>query len=372
MSFQTFLDNRTPFTADKFVLPDKDGQEIVLVVVSATFQQDGSQSGLVLSAEQMPLELADLHFGPPHIASVCRESDIALEKPFVDVLINGSAYAPRGQPATSLSVKIMVGDVRKALLVSGDRKWRKGSFGSASSSPQPFLSMPITYERAFGGIDTRPDDPTKHSADVRNRSGVGFRGTCSYDPKILTDLPNVEYPSDRQTAQSDLPRPAGLGVVSRSWQPRLAFAGTFDETWLARQWPLLPTDFDTRHYQAAPQDQQSRTLKGGEPVVLQNLTPESLWQFLLPTMKVPAWLIFDNRIEDLRMRLDTIMIEPDKKRVTLTCRASIKTLRNRAALREIVIGHMSAGWLRARHNGKRYVDLSGNHGVLLSESDYVL
>ena len=372
MSYQTFLDNRTPFIADKFVLPDKDGQEFVLVVVSATFCQEGSCSRLQLAARQSSLELADLYFGPPHIASVRRESDIALVKPFVDVLINGRAYAPHERPTTSVNASVAVGDIRKELLVSGDRAWRKGSFGTAATSPKPFVSMPITYERAFGGIDMRPNDPKKHAAEVRNLSGVGFRGTCSYDPTILTELPNIEYPNDRQSTQSDLPQPAGFGVVSRGWQPRLAFAGTFDPVWLTQRWPLLPSDFDPRHYQAAPRDQQSSKILGGETVILKNLTPEGLWQFRLPTLKVPMWLLFDNKTENVRMRLDTLMIEPDAKQVTLICRGGIRTRRNRPALREIVLGNMSAGWLRARCVGKRYVDLAGQNGVLRYAPAYVL
>lgn len=345
---------------------------MILVVVSATFQHDGSRGGLSLAAEQAPLELADLHYGPPHIASVRRESDTALEKPFVDVLINGCAYAPHGRLTPSTTVKVAVGDIRKELLVSGDRTWRKGSFGSAASSPEPFSSMPLVYERAFGGLDTRPDNPKKHAAEARNLSGVGFRGMPSYDPKIRTELPNIEYLNDRQRTRSDKPQPAGLGVVSRAWQPRIAFAGTYDDAWLAQQWPLLPMDFDPRHYQAASLDQQSPTLRGGEPVVLQNLTPEGMWKFRLPTFRLPARLFFDDRMEDLPLRFDTLLIEPDKKQITLTCRASIRTRRNHAALREIVLGHMSPGWLRARRTGKRYVDLSGHKGALRSEPGYAL
>jgi hypothetical protein len=372
VSFQTYLDNRTPFTAGKFVLPDKEGQEVVLVVVSATFAHDGSRGGLTLAQKQSALELADLHYGPPHIASVRRESDIALHKPAVDVLINGSAHAPHGRFASSVAVSIAVGDVRKELLVSGDRTWRKGSFGSAATSPEPFATMPIVYERAFGGVDTRSEDPCEHAAEPRNLSGLGFRGVPSYDPGIHTELPNVEYPEDRQSTRTDMPRPAGLGVVSRGWQPRLAWAGTYDNAWLTRQWPLAPMDFDARHYQAAPPDQQSTGLRGGEPVTLRNLTPEGLWQFRLPTLDVPTRLIFNDRMEELPLRLDTVLIETDVRQVTMICRAYIRTRRNGSALQEIVLGQMTPAWVRARRTGKRFVDLSGHDGAWRSHRDFLL
>jgi hypothetical protein len=363
MSFQTYLDNRTPFTVGKFVLPDKQGQEVVLLVVSATFVHADLSGGLSLAAKQPALEFADVHNGPPHIASVRRESDIALYKPAVDVLVNGHAYAPPGRLATSVPVGMVVGDVRKELLVSGDRNWRKGTFGGGASSPEPFERMPIVYERAFGGIDMRSDDPHKHAAEPRNLSGLGFRGVPSYDPDIRTELPNIEYPKSRQSTRSDTPRPAGFGVVARGWQPRLAWAGTYDDAWLAQQWPLLPVDFDARHYQAAPPDQQSTSLRGGEPVTLHNLTPEGLWQFNLPRLDVPVRLLFNDRMEELSLRMDTVLIEPDLKQLTLICRACISTRRNRPALREIVVGQMTPAWVRARRSGKRFVDLSGHDGA---------
>ena len=372
MSFQAVLSNLTPFTAEKFVLPDREGQEVVLVVVSATFQHLDGKVGLSLAEEQTSLETADLHHGPPHVASVSRESDIALIKPRVDVLVNGCAYAPRGKTAASVRVAMEVGDVRKELLVSGDRAWRKGSLGGAATSPVPFSRMPIIYERAFGGVHAPPDDPHTHAVEARNFSGVGFRGVRSYDPNIDTDLPNVEYPDDRQNVRSDAPRPAGFGVVSRAWRPRVEFAGTYDANWLDRQWPLLPADFDPRHYQAAPLDQQSSTLRGGEPVTLQNLTAEGLWNFRLPAIDVGARLIFDGRVEDLPLRLDTVMIETETRRVVMTCRAAVRTRRNRGALREIALGHVSAGWLRARRTGKHHVALSGGDGAALLRPSYSL
>lgn len=39
MSYQTALLNHTPFAAEKFVLLDVDGQEVILVVMAATFEQ---------------------------------------------------------------------------------------------------------------------------------------------------------------------------------------------------------------------------------------------------------------------------------------------------------------------------------------------
>jgi len=83
-------------------------------------------------------------------------------------------------------------------------------------------------------------------------------------------------------------------------------------------------------------------------------------------------LIFDGRVEDLPLRLDTVMIETETRRVVMTCRAAVRTRRNRGALREIALGHVSAGWLRARRTGKRHVALSGGDGAALLRPSYSL
>jgi len=357
MSFNTALENRTPFSASKYVLPDPHGQEVVLVVVAATFEAatDGSME---LADEQPVPHDADEYYGDPSFSSLRYEADIALEKPCVDVLINGCAHAPNGRSAATLPVQIEVADIRKQLVVTGDRAWRAGPLGASPSSPEPFETMPIVFERAFGGI-------VESGAESRNLVGVGFQGALSRDPTVRTEVPNVEYPGAHMRSKSDKPQPAGFGVVGRAWTPRLQFAGTFDQKWKEEQWPLLPLDFDARYYQSAPADQQSRQLCGGEIVRLINLTPDGEWRFRLPRVHVRMLSLYDNRRVETQLRLDTVLIEPDLRRVTLTSRAAIVIRRNRGLLREIVLGYVAEAWIRARTSGKRFIDYSGRDGAVM-------
>jgi hypothetical protein len=215
--------------------------------------------------------------------------------------------------------------------------------------------MPIVYERAFGGIDRRSPKPEDHAAEPRNLVGVGFRGAPSHDPSIETEVPNIEQPRARMESASDKPEPGGFGIVSRGWQPRLRYAGTFDQNWQASQWPLLPRDFDPRFNQAAPADQQTQSLKSGDVIRVLNMTPDGEWQFELPQWRVPVRFLYDQRQFEMVPRVDTVLIEPDWRRLTLTGRVSVQTRRGRGLLREIVIGHASNAWIRARVTGKRYV-----------------
>jgi len=351
----SYLDNRTPFAADRFLLPDAEGQEVWLVVVSAVLS---AYKGVVEIAErQVPVRLVDVHFGAPGTSSVRYEADLALTKPRVDLLVNAWAYAPRGRPVGVLPIELEVGNYHKRLHVHGDRFWRLGFRGKHPSSPSPFLKMPIIYERSYGGVEAGSGQ-----ADLRNPIGIGFCGAPSHDPAVQTELPNIGYPNSLLTSPSESVPPAGLGVVARSWHPRLGHAGRFDDAWLRDEWPLLPREFSSAHYQAAPADQQLPALQGGEQVTLRNLSPDGLWSFALPRLCVPVHLFYADRRTTLELISDTVLLEPEDHRVTLTGRVAIAAMRNRAPLVEIVLGHLTPGWLRARDRRKTFLDWRGDSG----------
>src|SRR5262245_24378973 len=111
--FDVAIENRTPFITATNVQLDNEGQEILLVVMSATFRATGDEGGLDLAAEQVPISLGDEPFGELGKSSIRAESDIALVKPKVDIVVNGTAYAPGGNPAPEVMVGLQVADIRK-------------------------------------------------------------------------------------------------------------------------------------------------------------------------------------------------------------------------------------------------------------------
>jgi hypothetical protein len=346
MSIQVAIDNRTPFCAESLVLPDPHGQEVLLLVVAASFEAPEA-GALQLASSSAAIRTADEYRGDPARSSLLYEADVALAKPYVDVLVNGSAHAPSGVEAERVDVELHVADVSKSLKVSGDR--------DSGGRPCRFARMPIVYERAFGGTAENGE------ADARNPVGIGFHDARSSDPDVMSSSPNIE--AGRASVDGDLTGPAGYGPINRGWTPRRDFAGTYDQQWLEERWPVLPLDFDSRHNQAAPADQQSRTLVGGEPALLLNLTANGCWRFNVPRLDVPVYLLYDDRARAKQLRVDTVLIEPDEYRITLTSRLAIPTVRNQPRLREIVLGHVTRGWLFASTYGKDYLDHKGAGGT---------
>ncbi|MFM0323560.1 DUF2169 family type VI secretion system accessory protein [Caballeronia glebae] len=329
MSCAAIVHNPTPFVADKFVLADLAGNDVVLTVVSATFEASSGTS-LKVAEVQQPIALADAYFGDPRHSSVQVESQLGLMKPCVDVIVRGNVHAPRGAAASTVHFGIAVGRMRKHLIACGDRTWTIGAGGRTPSAPQPFIFMPVVFERAFGGAD-------QSSCCQENPVGVGYRACRSSDPVIRTELPNIEYADSRMTRPSDTVRVAGTGSIARGWQPRLAYAGTFDAAWLDRKWPLLPDDFDARHYQAAPHDQQFPDLPGGERIALVNMTEDGAWHFDLPDVRLSTRYRFDAGHDAQPLRLDTVLIEPEHRRVVMIWKNLQKMSRKRGLLHDIIV-----------------------------------
>lgn len=354
MSFAVWLENRTPFATGSYTLPNADGQEVFLGLFSASFQGAEEMTAIEPAEEQLPVTLSDVFFGDPALSSTRYEADIAMLKPAIDVIVNGTAYAPQGKPTREMQAGLKVGPLQKVLNIVGDRIYDAGSY----SPPHPFTRMPVVYERAYGGttVDLK--------ADPRNPLGVGFAHARSADPAVKTHAPNITYPAEPFLNPSDKLQPAGFGALGRGWQPRLRFAGTYDQAWIDTQWPLPPTDYDPRYNLAAPADQRLPSLNGSVQVTLIGLTPGGRWTFRLPRVVAPIRLIFDDRVEDRVFNADTIIIEPDMFRVTLKGRLAVTTRRNRPALRELVFGHVTPALIAAKRKGKDYFALRGTDGTI--------
>jgi hypothetical protein len=314
--------NHTPYAAEGGWVQDREANKIWLVAVKATYDLPAG-GGTRLAREQRPV----LHISEPRgdegKSSLHYESDLLGVKPGTDVLVNGSAWAPRGRCAFSIDVKLRVGPIRKQLRVFGDRSWRRNYVGRPTiSDPEPYECMPITFERAYGGWDRSGSDPAEHRLEARNPVGIGFYTSAAH--AIGNALPNVEDPKHLITAWNDRPIPAGLSCVSWDWSPRRELAGHYDEQWLARRAPLWALDFDPRYHQCAPVDQQlAGHLHGREIVELQNLSVDGPIAFALPSIPLTFESRFGRYTTEHGAQLATVMIEPDLRRLTMTWQTSL-------------------------------------------------
>ncbi|MGX5799755.1 DUF2169 family type VI secretion system accessory protein [Bradyrhizobium sp. Arg314] len=359
--YAVWIENHTPFVASTFVQANAEGNEVFLAIFSASFDIPEEATQFQPAVNQLPVSFGDISFGDPACSSVRYEGEIAWIKPGVDIVLNGQAHAPREGRVHEMQVGLKLASIRKVLNVTGDRLYDAGAY----SQPYPFARMPVMYERAFGGTDN------KGGTDPRNPLGVGFNHARSADKAVKTHAPNITYANEPFRSPSDHPRPAGFGVIGRGWHPRLPLAGTYDQAWIDNQWPLPPTDFDPRYNLCAPADQQLQQLNGGEEVSVIGMTPDGRWNFRLPRVVAPIRLLYDDRTEDRVFQVDTVVIEPDLRRVTLKSRLSMVTKRNAPALREILFGHVTPAFLLARRKRKAYLSPRGDGGLIARRATWL-
>jgi hypothetical protein len=334
---------------------ERDGRELLVVIVKATY--DMPQPGDVprLAAEQVPLVQADEFTGEPGTSAPRRETDYAHRKPGCDVLLVGSAYAPAGRQATEVQVAMQFGTLAKRFSVVGERCWHKSLLGVRAGHPAPFVSMPITYDRAFGGTDCSEEargGPVH--AYLANPVGKGFWRHA--DPADGAPLPNTEEVGRPVRDHDGTYAPMAFSPIGRWWAPRASYAGTYDQQWLDERAPFWPDDFDDRYFQAAPPDQVLQQAQGDEDVVLRGLTPDGLRAFRLPGQRMSVTFI-PHRGKDVTRQamLDTVLFEPDQNRFCLTWRASLPLGKSIFDVKETIAGNLSETWHRVRRfPGKTY------------------
>jgi hypothetical protein len=314
------LKNKTPFVSETFVFPDRHGRDTLCVVVKATYDL---KSEIRIAEVQQPIVTEDVYWGEPGKSSLKYPSEVCAEKPGTDVILIGEACAPADKPVSELFVGLSVAGRHRVLQVFGDRYWKNGMMSFKPSAPQPFVRMPIVYERAYGGMHVIDEATGNILAEARNPVGRGFWGKRSDKEIVNISVPNIEDPGCLMTSLSDKPAPAGYGAIASSWQPRASYAGTCDEAWQKKRAPLMPDDLDLRYfYTAHPDLIFSNRLKGGETFILANLSPRGKQKFELPANEPKVEVNITDRFITAKVLLDTVLLEPSAERFSMVWHAA--------------------------------------------------
>lgn len=166
--------------------------------------------------------------------------DEAVPKARGEFYVCGVAHPPGGAPSGTCPVKAVVGGVEKSLAVLGDRVWKDG----VPTPPVPFSTMPITWQRAFGG-----------EGFAKNPLGRGIGPIAGEGGQKIHPLPNIEQVGKLVTSPNEKPAPVGFLPMDLSWPFRMKKAGTYDEKWAKERFPGYADDIDWTIFNAAPPDQ---------------------------------------------------------------------------------------------------------------------
>jgi hypothetical protein len=314
------MHNDTPFSAGRGGYRDRQGREVWVGVLRASF--DIEADGRVVRAERQTAPVpAATWVGEPGLSSLLDDCDFQ-PKGGTDVLVRGHAEAPRGRPVSSLEVGLRVGQLHKSLLVHGARVWVRSATSSevVPGPSQSFARQALDYERAFGGLDARSPAQLPPGC-AANPVGSGF----AHDPLALleTPAPQIEHPGQPLVAGPHQLLPAGFGPIAPHWQPRVGLAGTYDAAWQEHRAPLPPDDYREGFRRCAPQDQQlPGYLRGGEVIELTHMTAEGLLRVRIPAIRVQMKTLFSDATEESEAHLQTVTLLPSERRLELTYMAT--------------------------------------------------
>ncbi|HYZ63836.1 MAG TPA: DUF2169 domain-containing protein [Acetobacteraceae bacterium] len=330
-----------------------DGAHVLSVLVKRTYAIRPGGLVCLRLAQDRPLVAGDEHFGDPMNTTVRYESDFVPWKLATDVVLNGSAYAPGGEPVQELLAGLAVGGRWvKQVLILGDRTAHHRGDGKTPTfgDPAPFASMPIRYERAFGGVDVR-SDPSLAAAFGRNHLGRGFVVRNARETVEGLPLPNIEDPADRLTPErlccghfvymDALPAPCGFGWTMKYWRPRALLAGVMPaDAALARELRAayrrvvppaqramydeteLPA-MDFRFFNGASDGLVLPYLAGDEAVRIRNLSPEGDLAFRLPGERPRIALDIGFGAAVPKVVLHTVMIRMEERELDLVWRGAV-------------------------------------------------
>lgn len=213
--------------------------------------------------------------------------------------------------------------------------------------------LPGRVRRAREPTEVRPGDasaPAAHDAFAANPAGTGFARDwyLGATGAQRVTAPRIEYPQHPVTLRHfqearagkldpDAPLVAGLGVRPKGHPARARLVGTVDQHFIHGH-AALPGDFDFGVWNAAWPDQQTEGLRGDDIITLTNLcapaTPaarrDALGNHVL-RLALPGHLPFvlvrfeNGSIGELAARLDTLLLAPDRQRVTCVWRATVAT-----------------------------------------------
>lgn len=343
--------NGSRLIVDAHMATDSAGRRYLVAQAKATYRIPAVGVAYPRLADpQLPLLNADVFEGAPGESGLIFEADHAWFKPRCDVLVHAAAHAPGGQPVKQLDVGFRVGSCVRTARVIGNRHWRRSLVGLVPSEPQPFVSMPISYGRAFGGTRVHDGMPQPYAA---NPIGCGF-GDAPGDASLVdTPVPNLEEPGAPISNPREHYQPISFGPVGRSWAGRVEFGGTYDQHWMDEIFPLLPEDFDPRFFQAAPGTQQIDYPTGGEEVAFLHLHPtRPEIRFTLPYLNLSMVVLDQHRqVHKLEPVVDTLSFDLEADVFTVVWRARHPLKRSLAEVDAFAAGSLCKRWWQARVQG---------------------
>lgn len=226
----------------------------------------------------------------------------------VDLFVFGRVWAAGGA-TTAMRVQVKAGGFSREAVAIGRRVWvRNGRSGLVASKPEPFSSLPLTMESAYGGT-SEADGIAIPFPD--NAVGKGFHVTA--EQALGKELPNLEEPNSMMAQWNDTPTVCGFGFC-----PRVSSARVLNGTIRDAQHNIH--DFRPQLFNQAFVPMIAPKLVPGDPVELHGFAPQGPVRFVIPAPPASVRLGFGERVVERPLLVDQVGIEVEAARAFVTWR----------------------------------------------------
>jgi hypothetical protein len=323
------LVNQTPVVADVRVAAiEGSPHRYGMLVAKATFEVLPDGSTRIDSQDPVPLFDED----EPTEFGLLPDDSVPRRDRKLEVIVLGQAYSTgRGQ----MLVELAVGNYRQSLLVSGDRWWVSHQAGGRHCDPQPFETIPMTWDRAFGGstqcwIDAESILDLDHPMNKYGRGfnaykmaedvGKAFESPTGYpqlSPDYVRRLPNIEHPQAAIRHWDDEPRPYCWATIPTDIGVHLQRAHDYVHHYKR---PLSRDDMLRIVYHRAHPDWILDIPPMDTIVALSGMTAGPRFAFRIPRLRVLADYELGERTGTRELEPHMLLLLPEQSRFYLVYR----------------------------------------------------
>jgi len=228
--------------------------------------------------------------------------DMGFPKAVPEVLIAGEARAPEGSSVQAQEIGFSVGAVTKRAMVFGDRHWVRDNGDVKLTHAEPYETIPLTPDRAFGN-ETHPVNP----------AGKGSNPQYILEHFGYAPLANIENPDCLVKTLTDQPPPVLFGPLGHDHPLRKSKVGQPSWDWIRTSFPEPPPGFDRAYYNMAPEDQRLGTaLRGNEAFSVWGMSAKHpVVRSRLPGLRVRLFAVHDRkarRLTEIDTRIETLWL----------------------------------------------------------------
>ena len=244
----------------------------------------------------------------------------------VDIMVFGSAKAPKGSAVTHSEVVISLNNKElHKVKVYGERVWNSFLGVLSKSSPEPFEEIELSLHNAFGGVSNWDGIEIPYPS---NPYGKGYYP--NKEAAIGNPLPNIEHADNLISKWKEWQEPSG--VASLPIMPLKAKQNLIlneEKTGIER--------LDDKFFNSAFPELIVDEIKAGDIIRVDGVTGGEAFNITVPKTTLEIDILLGETKVNRKMTIDQVGVVPDKNQVFISYRFPFRYIVKPQEKRETIL-----------------------------------